>query len=168
MKKPKILIMEKLILTLLSLFTITALQAQQKVTLAECGGDTVAYVTRNFVEGKARFIGQPFSKVMDEWKAQLPVGRLLFGDTGVWPTKEEEKNLVNSVDLYFITEDEQCLRGLKKEPYFVLGISFEPPFYQKITDYWKIQEEENSQLGPQLYEKLKDYIVKNISIVELR
>ena len=71
---------------------ITAVQAQQKVTLAECGGDTVLYLRKTFDDRKAEFIGQPFSKVMDEWKSQLPVGRLLFGDTGIWPTKEEEKN----------------------------------------------------------------------------
>ena len=63
-----------LILLLFAVFAATAAQAQQKVTLADCGGDSVAYVKRNFVEGKALFIGQPFANVLDEWKAQLPVG----------------------------------------------------------------------------------------------
>ncbi len=35
-------------------------------------------------------------------------------------------------------------------------------------EFWRIQEEENSQLGPQLYEKLKNYIVKNITVCEMK
>ena len=67
--------MKRLILVLFAVLVATsAAQAQQKTTLAECGGDTVIYVKKNFVEGKARFIGQPFANVLDEWKAQLPVG----------------------------------------------------------------------------------------------
>ena len=160
--------MKRLILLLLSMFMITAVQAQQKVTLAECGGDTVLYLRKTFDDRKAEFIGQPFSKVMDEWKSQLPVGRLLFGDTGIWPTKEEEKKLVNSIDIYFNTEEEVNLKGMRHELYYGVGISFTPPFLHKTREFWQLQEEENSQLGTQLYEKLKDYIVKDISTFELK
>ena len=160
--------MKRLILLLLSIFAITAVQAQQNVTLAECGGDTVLYLRKTFDDRKAEFIGQPFSKVMDEWKSQLPVGRLLFGDTGIWPTKEEGKILVNSIDIYFNTEEEVNLKGMRHEPYYGVKISFIPPYLHKVREFWRLQEEEELQLGPQLYEKLKDYIVKDIYMFELR
>ncbi|WP_298062577.1 hypothetical protein [uncultured Rikenella sp.] len=160
--------MKRLILTLLSIFSITAIQAQQKVTLVECGGDTVLYLRKAFDDRKSEFIGQPFSKVLDEWKAQLPVGFLVFGDTGMWPTKEEERYLVKFASLYYNTEQETNSRGARHESYYRLSISFVPPFPYQIMEFWRIQEEENSQLGPQLYEKLKNYIVKNITVCEMK
>ena len=89
---------------LLTVLTGTAVQAQQKVNLSDCGGDTVLFLRKAFDDRKAEFVGQPFSKVLDEWKAQLPVGQLVFGDTGSWPTKAEERYLVRSASLYYNTE----------------------------------------------------------------
>lgn len=161
--------MKRLIFLLLALFAGKAVQAQQKVTLAECGGDTVLFLRKAFDDRKADFIGQPFSKVLDEWRSQLPVGRLLFGNTGIWPTKEEDQDLVNSADIYFDTEETIDLKGMRHEAYYGVGISFEPPFSDKTQVFWQLQEEEeDSQLGPQLYEKLKDYIVKKISSFEMK
>lgn len=157
-----------LILLLFAVFAATAAQAQQKTTLAECGGDTVLYLRKAFDERKVEFVGQPFSKVLDEWKAQLPVGQLVFGDTGSWPTKAEERYLVRSASLYYNTEQETNSRGTRHESYYRLSISFVPPFPYQIMEFWRIQEEENSQLGPQLYEKLKNYIVKNITVCEMK
>ena len=153
---------------LLSVFAITAAQAQQAMTLAQCQGDTVAFVKRNFVEGKARFIGQPFSKVIDEWRSQIPVGRILFADTGNWPTKESEKYLVKGASLQFITENDQKLRGLHKEPYLRLVVKFNAPYYQKIDTLWSIQEQEGIPFGPQLYEQIKDYVIQDISVFEMK
>lgn len=160
--------MKRLILLLLSVFAVTAAQAQQKVTLAQCQGDTVTYLKKTFDEGKSRFIGQPFSKVIDEWRSQIPVGRILFADTGNWPTKESEKYLVKGASLYFITEREVNSRNRRKEPYYRLSIQFAPPFDKKINDYWQLQEQEDMQLGPQLYEQIKDYIVESIAVVETK
>ena len=153
---------------LMTIFAITATQAQQKVTLAQCQGDTVAFVKQNFVDGKSRFIGQPFSKIIDEWRAQIPVAKITFSNTGNWPTKESEKYLVKGAYLDFITEREQNLRGMRKEPYISMSIQFAPPFYKKIDDYWQLQEQEDMQLGPQLYEQIKDYIVESIAVVEMK
>ncbi|WP_300725751.1 hypothetical protein [uncultured Rikenella sp.] len=160
--------MKRLILLLLSIFAITAVQAQQNVTLAECGGDTVLYLRKTFDDRKAEFIGQPFSKVLDEWESQLPVGFLVFGNTGMWPAKEEDKYLVQSVSIYYNTEIETNLKGMRHEPYYGVKISFIPPYLHKVREFWRLQEEEELQLGPQLYEKLKDYIVKDIYMFELR
>ena len=157
-----------LILVLFAVFAATAAQAQQKTTLAECGGDTVIYVKKNFVEGKARFIGQPFANVLDEWKAQLPVGWLLFSDTGDWPTKEEEKYLVKSASLYYEKEEEINLKRIQHEPYYILLVTFVPPLRYQSLEFYQLQDEENLPLGPQLYEKLKDYVVKDIKVFEMK
>ncbi len=157
-----------LILVLFAVFAATAAQAQQKTTLAECGGDTVLYLRKSFDERKVEFVGQPFSKVLDEWTGQLPVGHLVFGDTGSWPTKDEEKYLVKSATLYYNSETEINLRWLQKEPYYGISILFEPPFSYQSLEFYQLQDEENLSLGPQLYEKLKDYTVKDIRVFEMK
>ena len=160
--------MKQLIFLLLAVWSVTATQAQHKVTLAECNGDTVLFLKRAFDERKADFIGQPFSKVVEAWKAQLPVGRLLFGDTGIWPTKDEDKNLITDADLYYNTEDEITSKRLNRRPYYGLGVSFAPPYRHKTRVCWDLQDAERSELGPQLYEILKDYIVTKISSFEMQ
>lgn len=105
--------MKRLILSLLALGCITLAQAQQKTTLAECNGDTVAYLKKNFVEGKQRFIGQPVSLILDEWRSQLPVGKLIFSDTG-WKRDTSKAELINGIALYFITNEELGLRDMQK------------------------------------------------------
>ena len=160
--------MKKMIFLLLAVWSVTATQAQHKVTLAECNGDTVLFLKKAFDERKADFIGQPFSKVVEAWKAQLPVGRLLFSDTGIWPTKDEDKNLIISASLYYNTEDEITSKRLNRRPYYGLGVSFAPPYRHKIRVCWDLQDAEQSALGPQLYEMLKDYIVTKISSFEMQ
>ena len=160
--------MKQLIFLLLAVWSVTATQAQHKVTLAECNGDTVLFLKKAFDERKADFIGQPFSKVVEAWKAQLPVGRLLFGDTGMWPTKDEDKYLVISASWYYNTEDEITSKRLNRKSYYGLSIGFAPPFRHKIREFWDLQDAERSDLGPQLYEKLKDYIVTDISFFEMK
>ncbi len=157
-----------LILVLFAVFAATAVQAQQKVTLAECGGDTVLFLRKAFDDRKADFIGQPFSKVLDEWRSQLPVGQLLFGDTGMWPTKEEEKYLVKSASLYYEKEKEINLKRIQHEPYYILLVTFVPPLRYQSLEFYQLQDEENLPLGPQLYEKLKDYVVKDIKVFEMK
>lgn len=153
---------------LMAIFSITATQAQQKVTLKQCGGDTVAYVKKNFVEGKARFIGQPFSKMIKEWKSQIPINRIMFGDTGSWPSDENQQHLVTDASLYFTPESEINLRGLRKESYYVVIATFEPPYRQKIKTLWDIEEQEGVPFGPKLYEAIKDYIVKDVFFLEMK
>ncbi len=154
-----------MIFLLLSIFSMTAVQAQQQVTLAECGGDTVTYVKRNFVEGKARFIGQPFSKLVEEWRTQIPVGWILFSNTGNWPTKDEDKYLVTGATLYFITEEEKNLRVMQRKMYATIHASFAPPYRHNFYDLCRIEEEDSLPLGPKLYECLKDYIVTDVSFL---
>ena len=144
---------------------MTAVQAQQQVTLAECGGDTVTYVKRNFAEGKARFIGQPFSKLVEEWRTQIPVGWILFSNTGNWPTKDEDKYLVTGATLYFITEEEKNLRVMQRKMYATIHVSFAPPYRHNFYDFCRIEEEDGLPLGPKLYECLKDYIVTDVSFL---
>ena len=154
---------------LLAAFAATAVQGQPKVTLAEYQGDTVLFLRKAFDARKAEFIGQPFSKVLDEWQAQLPVGWLLFGDTGPWVFNPEERELVNSANLYYNTEEEINKKGTRHEPYYRLLVTFAPPLPYKIQEFWRLQEEEeDSQLGPQLYEKLKNYIVEDIKVLEMK
>ncbi|WP_294597930.1 hypothetical protein [uncultured Rikenella sp.] len=160
--------MRRMIFLLLSIFSMTAVQAQEKVTLVECGGDTVTYVKRNFAEGKARFIGQPFSKLVEEWRTQIPVGRILFSDTGNWPTKDEDKYLVTGASLYFITEEEMNLRVMKKQPYASISVDFAPPYRHNFYDLCRIEEEDGLPLGPKLYECLKDYIVTDVSFFMMK
>ncbi|WP_297829324.1 hypothetical protein [uncultured Rikenella sp.] len=160
--------MKRLILLLLSIFAITAVQAQQKVTLAECGGDTVLYLRKTFDDRKAEFIGQPFSKVMDEWTSQMTVNQLTFKDTGIWPTKEEEKLLVRGVSLYLDTEDEFDLKGLRHEPCYGISVVFASPYFQKADSLRRLRDSEGTALGSKLYEQLKNYIVKDIYMFELR
>ena len=105
--------MKRLILSLLALGCITLAQAQQKTTLAKCNGDTVAYLKKNFVEGKQRFIGQPVSLILDEWRSQLPVGKLIFASTG-WQQDKSKAHLINGIVLYFITNEELGLRDMQK------------------------------------------------------
>ncbi len=156
------------IVLLLALFATTAVQAQKRVTLKQCNGDTVAYITQNFVEGKSRFIGQPFSKVIKEWESQIPIGRLVFGGTDPWALEESQRDLVNGASLYFITERESNLRTRQKEPYYSLTITFSPPYYQKLDDLYDIRDQEGIELGPKLYDLIKDYIVENLTIVEMK
>ena len=153
---------------LMTIIAITATQAQQKVTLAQCQGDTVAYVKKNFVEGKTRFIGQPFSKAIKEWKSQIPINRIIFGDTGSWPSDENQQHLVTDASLYFTPESVINLRGLRKEPYCVITFTFEPPYRQKFRTLWEIKEQEGVPFGPRLYEQIKDYIVKDVFFLEMK
>lgn len=153
---------------LLTTFAITAAQAQQKVTLAQCQGDTVAYLRKTFDEGKARFIGQPFSVLIKEWKSQIPINRIIFGSTGNWPSDENERNLVTHANVYFTPESEINLRGLRKEPYYGLTVVFAPPYRQKIQTLWSIEDQEGEPFGLRLYEQVKDYIVKDISFFEMK
>lgn len=159
--------MKRLLFLLLAMFATTAAEAQRRVTLRQCEGDTVAYLRQNFEQGKARFVGKPFSKVLDEWQQELPVGLLVFGSTGSWPTDEREKDVVDSASVRFITEQEQNLRMARKEVYYSLSVVFAPPFYQKIDPLWDIQEEEGT-LSPRLYELIKDFVVKDIVLVEIK
>ena len=160
--------MKRILMLLMAIFAITATQAQQKVTLAQCQGDTVTYLKKMFDEGKSRFIGQPFSKVVEEWRSQMPINRITFRDTGNWPTKESEKYLVTGAYLDFITERDANMRRMRKEASPSVYVDFAPPYNQKIDGFWLLQEQEDSQLGPQLYEKLKDYIIQDISVVGLK
>ena len=161
--------MKRLILVLFAVLVATsAAQAQQKVTLAECGGDTVIYVKKNFVEGKARFIGQPFSKMLDEWRSQLPVGKILFSDTGNWPTKESERYLITGASLQFITEEEQLYREMRKEPYTDINVRFAPPYRHNLWALYNLRDQEGEPLGPQLYDCIRDYIVTDISFLDLK
>ncbi|WP_071135364.1 hypothetical protein [Millionella massiliensis] len=159
--------MKRLILSLLALGCITLAQAQQKTTLAECNGDTVAYLKKNFVEGKQRFIGQPVSLILDEWRSQLPVGKLIFSDTG-WKRDTSKAELINGIALYFITNEELGLRDMQKKPYTILNISLAPPYHDNIWDIYHLQDSENETLGPKLYDRIKDYIVTDVSDFEMR
>lgn len=159
--------MKKMILVMLSLFAITAVQAQKRVTLKQCDGDTVLFLKRAFDDRKAEFIGQPFSKVIEVWKSQLPVGRLVFSTTGIWPTKKEDQELVNYANLYFNSEEETDFRGANKIPYYGVGVRFAPPYRHKVQLFWEMQDEEGP-LGPRLYEYLKDYIVSDIKSFKLQ
>lgn len=152
---------------MLSLFAITAVQAQKRVTLKQCDGDTVLFLKRAFDDRKAEFIGQPFSKVIEVWKSQLPVGRLVFSTTGIWPTKKEDQELVNYANLYFNSEEETDFRGANKIPYYGVGVRFAPPYRHKVQLFWEMQDEEGP-LGPRLYEYLKDYIVSDIKSFKLQ
>lgn len=159
--------MKRLISSLLALGCITLAQAQQKTTLAECNGDTVAYLKKNFVEGKQRFIGQPASLILDEWRSQLPVGKLIFGSTG-WQRDKSKEDLIDGIVLYFITNEELGLRDLQKKPYTVLDISLAPPYHDNIWDIYQLRDSENEALGPKLYDRIKDYIVTDVSDFEMR
>lgn len=152
----------------MTIFSITAIQAQQKVTLKQCNGDTVAYVKQNFVDGKARFIGQPFSKVIKEWKSQIPINWIIFGDTGSWPSDENQQHLVTSADLHFTPESEINLRRLRKEPYYSVTFTFVPPYHQKYRTLWEIKDQEGVPFGPRLYEQIKDYIVQDVFFLEMK
>ena len=154
--------MKRLILSLLALGCITLAQAQQKTTLAECNGDTVTFIRKNFEEGKARFVGKPLAELLDEWTSQLPVGYLLFGNTGIHYLPEEEQNLVNSIGLNHITEQERNARSARHEPYFVLAVKLAPPYHHKWNDIVDLQDQEKKQLGPQVYNAIKDYIVTDV------
>lgn len=159
--------MKKMILVMLSLFAITAVQAQKRVTLKQCDGDTVLFLKRAFDDRKAEFIGQPFSKVIEVWKSQLPVGRLLLGTTGIWPTKKEDQELVRDVSLYFNSAEEIYFRGANKIPYYGVVVMFAPPYRHKVQLFWEMQDEEGP-LGPRLYEYLKDYNVSDIESFKLQ
>ena len=154
--------MKRLILSLLALGCITLAQAQQKTTLAECNGDTVTFIRKNFEEGKARFVGKPLAELLDEWTSQLPVGYLLFGDTGIHYLPEEEQNLVNGISLNHITEQERNARSARHEPYFVLAVKLAPPYHHNVWDLIKLKRQEQNQLGPQVYNAIKDYIVTDV------
>ena len=121
--------MKRLILSLLALGCITLAQAQQKTTLAECNGDTVAFVRTNFA----------LAELLDEWTSQLPVGYLLFGDTGIHYLPEEEQNLVNGISLNHITEQERNARSARHEPYFVLAVKLAPPYHHNVWDLIKLK-----------------------------
>ena len=138
--------MKRLISSLLALGCITLAQAQQKTTLAECNGDTVAFIRKNFEEGKARFVGKPLAELLDEWTSQLPVGYLLFGDTGIHYLPEEEQNLVNGIDLNHITEQERNARSARHEPYFVLAVTLAPPYHHKWDDILNLQDQEKKTI----------------------
>lgn len=160
--------MKRILLLLMTIFAITATQAQQKVTLKQCQGDTVAYLKKNFEEGKARFIGKPFSKVVDEWRSQMPIKWILLFGTDHWARNEKDRDLINGVSLYFMTEGEKNMKSMCHESQYSLDITFAPPYNQKYDDLWKIKDTENIILGPQLYDKLKDYIVQDISVYETK
>ena len=62
-----------LIVVLFSLqFTVT-IQAQtgDYVSLAACNNDTLKYVDINFVQNKKNYIGQPFSKFLDDFELDV-------------------------------------------------------------------------------------------------
>ena len=147
--------MKRLILSLLALGCITLAQAQQKTTLAECNGDTVAYLKKNFVEGKQRFIGQPVSLILDEWRSQLPVGKLIFSDTG-WKRDTSKAELINGITLYFITNEEMGLRDLQKKPYTVLDISLAPPYHDIFGIIIKLQDPETKPLDLNFINEIKN------------
>lgn len=159
--------MKRTILLLLTVFAVTATQAQQKMTLKQCQGDTVVYVKKNFEDGKARFIGQPFSKVVQEWRSQLPVAHLVLADAGSF-RRDSLKNKVNGVSLFFTSYEENALRSMNGKSNYRLRISFEPPYYEDIYNLYNIRDEEGQPLGPRLYDKLKNYVVKDIFVFEMK
>lgn len=100
------------------------------------------------------------------WKSQLPVGRLVFSTTGIWPTKKEDRELVNYANLYFNSAEEIYFREDNKIPYYGVGVRFAPPYRHKVQLFWEMQDEEGPP-GPRLYEYLKDYIVSDIESFKL-
>lgn len=159
--------MKRILLLLLSVFAFTAAQAQQKVTLKQCQGDTVAYLKKNFEEGKARFIGQPFSKVIKEWKSQIPLTMVVLSSTDPWANDIRLRNKVNGADLYFTPERTINYRDFYRIPYYIVRFTFKPPYNQNINDLYHIMNEENQPMGPLFYDQLKDFIVQDIKVVEL-
>lgn len=160
--------MKRILMLLMTIFAITATQAQQKVTLKQCQGDTVAYLKKNFEEGKARFIGKPFSKVVDEWRSQMPIKWILLFGTDHWARNEKERDLINGVSLYYMTEGEKNMKSMCHESQYSLHITFTPPYNQKKMYVYDLQDEEGSILGPKVYNSLKDYIVQDISVYETK
>lgn len=158
--------MKRTILLLLTVFAATAVQAQQKVTLKQCQGDTVAYLKKNFEEGKARFIGQPFSMVIKEWKTQLPLTRVILSSTDPWANDVRLRNKVNGADLYFTPERTINYRNFYHIPYYGVSFVFEPPYNQDIQDVLTLKDQEDEPLGPLFYEQLKDYIIKDVNFFE--
>lgn len=159
--------MKRTILLLMTVFAVTAANAQQKITLKQCKGDTVAYVKKNFEDGKARFIGQPFSKVVQEWRSQLPVAHLVLADAGSF-RRDSLKNKVNGADLYFTSYEENALRSMNGKSYYLVSFTFAPPYYEDIYNLYNIRDEEDQPLGPRLYDKLKNYVVKDIFVFEMK
>ena len=151
---------------LMAIFAITAIQAQQKVTLKQCQGDTVAYIKKNFEEGKARFIGQPFSKVVQEWKNQIPLARVVLTSTDPWANDEKSRDMVNGVILYFTPEGTIAQRDYYHIPYYGVRFDFEPPYNQKYQSVYDIKNQEDKAFGPRFYEQLKDYIIKDVIFFE--
>lgn len=150
----------------MTVFAVTAVQAQQKVTLKQCQGDTVAYVKKNFEEGKARFIGQPFSTVVQEWKSQIPLTQVVLSSTDPWANDERLRNKVNGANLFFTPEETIAQRDYYHIPYYGVRFDFEPPHTKDLWDLYEIRTEEDMPFGPRFYEQVKDYIIKDVTFFE--
>ena len=113
-----------LLIVLFSLqFTVT-IQAQtgDYVSLAACNNDTLKYVDVNFVQNKKNYIGQPFSKFLEDFELNVYLKFAYSGRT---------KNSRNSCTIWglqivYIPEPYFYLRD--NRPFYTFYFEFEAPY----------------------------------------
>ena len=113
-----------LLIVLFSLqFTVT-IQAQtgDYVSLAACNNDTLKYVDVNFVQNKNNYIGQPFSKFLEDFELNV-----YYQDTFAGRAKNSRnRSYIWGLQIVYIPEPYFYLRD--NRPFYTFYFEFEAPY----------------------------------------
>ena len=113
-----------LLIVLFSLpFTVT-IQAQtgDYVSMAACKNDTLKYVDINFVQNKNNYIGQPFSKFLEDFELDAYLKFSYSGrskNSGIWST-------IWGIQIVYVPEPYFYFRD--NRPFYYFYFEFEAPY----------------------------------------
>ena len=147
-----------LIAVLFSLqFTVT-IQAQtgDYVSMAVCNNDTLKYVDINFVQNKKNYIGQPFSKFLEDFELNV-----YYQDTFAGRTKNSRnRSYIWGLQIVYIPEPYFYLRD--NRPFYTFYFEFEAP-YTVTTEIYESEGGCAWPAKPNYYNHFfKDCIIKDM------
>ena len=147
-----------LIAVLFSLqFTVT-IQAQtgDYVSLAACNNDTLKYVDVNFVQNKKNYIGQPFSKFLEDFELDVYLGRRFVGRA----KNSRNRSYIWGIQILYIPETYFYHRD--NRPFYTFYFEFEAP-YTVTTEIFDYDGHTVYSAKPDYYNHFfKDCIIKDM------
>ena len=124
--------------------------------LSEFGTDTIRYMRANFEENKSRYIGRPLGLLLDDLDVKIVGFRV---DYTIWDPGEVS-GMINGLAVYY------NLNIYWPPPCVYLLIVFEPPYTKSVRLCDDLENRYGRRWRPEFYDLFKDFVVKDILIVD--
>lgn len=159
------MLMRKYILiTILLIAALTIYGQAPHKSLYVCDYDTIEYVSYNFSENKARYIGQRVEKLLNELNFPIRFFHPLSPDS-LPDTTQRDK--INGLFIHYLSQDEIARYAKLNELEIGIRIHFEEPWIKEVTKFDSIQYDYGTGGGwrPEYFKLFKEYMVKDIDLI---